>query len=323
MYGNVVLEVSKHDFDTVFDGQKKKAKAKLDTELTAEDLQQVITGYKALVQKKDRQSIPQDAMEQLQGARDAVFRSWFNDRAKYYRKMNQISESLGTAVNVQAMVFGTWAKLRLRAWASHATRPLARRPSMASSWKCAGRRRGGRHPHAASDFRTQEVERSGLQPAARNHVDAGEALSRHPGFRIHHPGWQTLHAADSQRQADRAGGSADRRRDGGRRAHRQEGSGVAGGSAAARPATASGAGSEVQEDADPAGQGTAGFPGRVGGHDRIHCQRGGGEIQELAGYPGAQRDCAGRHSRHGSGQGHFDVARRHDQPRGGGLPRYG
>jgi pyruvate, orthophosphate dikinase len=106
MYGNVVLEVSKHDFDAVFDGQKKKAKVKLDTGLTAEDLQQVIKGYQALVQKKTGKPFPQDAMEQLQGARDAVFRSWFNDRAKYYRKMNQIPDSLGTAVNVQAMVFG-------------------------------------------------------------------------------------------------------------------------------------------------------------------------------------------------------------------------
>jgi pyruvate,orthophosphate dikinase len=106
MYGNVVLEVGKHDFDAVFDGQKKKAKAKLDTELTAADLEQVIAGYKALVEKKTGKAFPQDAMEQLQGARDAVFRSWFNDRAKYYRKMNQISDSLGTAVNVQAMVFG-------------------------------------------------------------------------------------------------------------------------------------------------------------------------------------------------------------------------
>jgi pyruvate,orthophosphate dikinase len=106
MYGNVVLEVSKHDFDEVFDGQKKKAKAKLDTELTAEDLKQVIAGYKKLVEKKTGKPFPQDAMAQLKGARDAVFGSWFNDRAKYYRKMNQISESLGTAVNVQAMVFG-------------------------------------------------------------------------------------------------------------------------------------------------------------------------------------------------------------------------
>ena len=73
MYGNVVLEVPKHDFDQVFDGQKKKAKAKLDTELTAEDLKQVIVGYKALVQKKTGKPFPQDAMTQLKGARDAVF----------------------------------------------------------------------------------------------------------------------------------------------------------------------------------------------------------------------------------------------------------
>ncbi|HUB79045.1 MAG TPA: pyruvate, phosphate dikinase [Bryobacteraceae bacterium] len=106
MYGNVVLEISKHDFDAVFDGQKKKAKAKLDTELTAEDLQQVIEGYKKLVQKKTGKPFPQDAMEQLQGARDAVFGSWFNERAKHYRRMNQIPDDLGTAVNVQAMVFG-------------------------------------------------------------------------------------------------------------------------------------------------------------------------------------------------------------------------
>jgi len=106
MYGNVVLEVSKHDFDEVFDGQKKKVKAKLDTELTAEDLKQVIVGYKKLVEKKTGKPFPQDAMVQLKGARDAVFGSWFSNRAKHYRRMNQISEDLGTAVNVQAMVFG-------------------------------------------------------------------------------------------------------------------------------------------------------------------------------------------------------------------------
>jgi pyruvate,orthophosphate dikinase len=106
MYGAVVLEVSKHDFDEVFEGQKKKAKAKLDTELTAADLQQVIAGYKKLVEKKTGKPFPQDALQQLAGARDAVFRSWFNDRAFHYRRMNQIPDDLGTAVNVQAMVFG-------------------------------------------------------------------------------------------------------------------------------------------------------------------------------------------------------------------------
>jgi pyruvate,orthophosphate dikinase len=106
MYGNVVLDIEKHDFDAIFEGQKKKAKAKLDTELTASDLQEVIAGYKKLVEKKTGKPFPQDAMLQLAGARDAVFRSWFNDRAKYYRKMNAIPDDLGTAVNVQAMVFG-------------------------------------------------------------------------------------------------------------------------------------------------------------------------------------------------------------------------
>src|ERR1035438_6292049 len=63
MYGNVVLEVGKHDFDEVFDGQKKKAKAKLDTDLTAKDLQEVIVGYQKLVRKKTGKPFPQDAME--------------------------------------------------------------------------------------------------------------------------------------------------------------------------------------------------------------------------------------------------------------------
>ncbi|MBV8733026.1 MAG: pyruvate, phosphate dikinase, partial [Acidobacteriia bacterium] len=106
MYGNVVLEIGKDEFEAIFDGQKKKAKAKLDTELTGEDLQQVIAGYKKLVEKKSGAPFPQDALKQLAGARDAVFRSWNNPRAIHYRRMNQIPDDIGTAVNVQAMVFG-------------------------------------------------------------------------------------------------------------------------------------------------------------------------------------------------------------------------
>ncbi|MGA2132531.1 MAG: pyruvate, phosphate dikinase [Bryobacteraceae bacterium] len=106
MFGNVVLEVEKHDFDAIFDGRKKKVKAKFDTDLTAEDLQAVIVDYKKLVQKKTGKPFPQEAIQQLAMARDAVFRSWFNARAQHYRKMNNIPDDLGTAVNVQAMVFG-------------------------------------------------------------------------------------------------------------------------------------------------------------------------------------------------------------------------
>jgi pyruvate,orthophosphate dikinase len=106
MFGNVVLEISKSEFDHVFDARKKKAKAKLDTDLTAEDLQAVIADYKKVVEKNTKQPFPQDARVQLKMAVEAVFGSWHNPRAIHYRKMNKISDSLGTAVNVQAMVFG-------------------------------------------------------------------------------------------------------------------------------------------------------------------------------------------------------------------------
>ena len=106
MFGNVVLEIPKSEFEHVFDGQKHKRGLKLDTELTAEDLQTVIAGYKKLVKKETGKDFPQDPREQLRMAIEAVFRSWYNPRAATYRRMNRISDDLGTAVNVQAMVFG-------------------------------------------------------------------------------------------------------------------------------------------------------------------------------------------------------------------------
>jgi pyruvate,orthophosphate dikinase len=106
MFGNVVLEVPKCDFDWSFDAQKKKAKANLDTDLTAADLKAIIADYKKLIEKKSGKAFPQDAHEQLALTRDAVFRSWNCPRATHYRRINKIPDDLGTAVNVQAMVFG-------------------------------------------------------------------------------------------------------------------------------------------------------------------------------------------------------------------------
>ena len=106
MFGNVVLDIEKSHFEEVFDGKKKQKKAKLDTDLDAKALQEVIAEYKKVVKKHAKIDFPQDAHEQLVMARDAVFRSWQNDRAKHYRRMNNIDDMLGTAVNVQAMVFG-------------------------------------------------------------------------------------------------------------------------------------------------------------------------------------------------------------------------
>ena len=106
MFGNVVLDIEKSAFDEVFDAKKKQKKTKLDTDLDAKALQEVIVEYKKVVKKHAKRDFPQDPREQLVMARDAVFRSWQNDRAKHYRRINNIDDMLGTAVNVQAMVFG-------------------------------------------------------------------------------------------------------------------------------------------------------------------------------------------------------------------------
>ena len=106
MFGNVVLDIEKSAFDEVFDAKKKQKKTKLDTDLDAKALNEVIAEYKKLVKKHAKRDFPQDPHKQLVMARDAVFRSWQNDRAKHYRRINNIDDMLGTAVNVQAMVYG-------------------------------------------------------------------------------------------------------------------------------------------------------------------------------------------------------------------------
>ncbi len=106
MFGNVVMEIEKHYFEEVFDGKKKQKKVKFDTDLDAKALLEVIKEYKQVVKKHSKRDFPQDPREQLTMARDAVFRSWQNDRAKHYRRINNIDDFLGTAVNVQAMVYG-------------------------------------------------------------------------------------------------------------------------------------------------------------------------------------------------------------------------
>ena len=106
MFGDVVLEIGKSNFDAVFEGQKKKAGVEYDVELTTDDLKEVITGYKEVVKRELGREFPQEPKDQLLEAIKAVFRSWNNERAILYRKMYGIPDSLGTAVNVQSMVFG-------------------------------------------------------------------------------------------------------------------------------------------------------------------------------------------------------------------------
>ncbi len=106
MFGQVALDMDMEHFDHIFDAMKKKRKIKVDSDINAADLKLIIEDYKALVKKHTKKEFPQDAREQLSMSRDAVFRSWNNDKAVYYRKMEKIPDEIGTAATVQAMVFG-------------------------------------------------------------------------------------------------------------------------------------------------------------------------------------------------------------------------
>jgi pyruvate,orthophosphate dikinase len=106
MYSDVVMGVSKKQFEHLIDARKEKKGIKYDVDFSAEDFESMVGEFKAYVKKASGKDFPQDPIEQLKGARNAVFDSWMNDRAIYYRKSNGIPDDLGTAVNVQAMVFG-------------------------------------------------------------------------------------------------------------------------------------------------------------------------------------------------------------------------
>jgi pyruvate,orthophosphate dikinase len=108
MYGNVVKGVHRDDFEHALESVKKKKKVIQDTELGAEDLKRVVSLYKQVYRKHTKKVFPADPKEQMWGAIEAVFNSWNTDRAIKYRAINNIKGLLGTAVNVQAMVFGNF-----------------------------------------------------------------------------------------------------------------------------------------------------------------------------------------------------------------------
>jgi pyruvate,orthophosphate dikinase len=112
MYGDVVLDLkpkNKDDrdpFEIIIEEKKEARGVKLDTSLTADDLRELVSEFKAAIKEHTGHAFPDDPMEQMWGAIGAVFGSWMNERAIIYRKLNDIPESWGTAVNVQSMVFG-------------------------------------------------------------------------------------------------------------------------------------------------------------------------------------------------------------------------
>jgi len=106
MFGSVVLEIPKDVFEHEFEAVKRARGATLDTDLDEQALRDVVERYKTLVRARTKRDFPQEPREQLTMARDAVFRSWMNPRAQEYRRIYDIPDHIGTAVNVQMMVFG-------------------------------------------------------------------------------------------------------------------------------------------------------------------------------------------------------------------------
>ena len=106
MFGNVVLGIEHENFEEIFDDIKKENKVTLDTEVDIDGLKKLVIKYKEMVKKVTGNDFPEEPKEQLDMAIDAVFKSWNNKRAITYRKINKIPDDLGTAVNVQEMVFG-------------------------------------------------------------------------------------------------------------------------------------------------------------------------------------------------------------------------
>ncbi|WP_346354416.1 pyruvate, phosphate dikinase [Azotosporobacter soli] len=106
MFSDVVLEIPKHDFEHILSKEKERQGVTYDQELSADALRSLIDQFKSLVKERLGRPFPEDPMEQLFMAVEAVFRSWNNDRAIIYRNLNKIDHNLGTAVNIQSMVFG-------------------------------------------------------------------------------------------------------------------------------------------------------------------------------------------------------------------------
>ncbi len=106
MFSDVVMDVPKKEYEDIFTELKTRLGAKQDTDVGAGDLKWLCEQFKAHTKQRTGKDFPQDVMQQLEMAIEAVFRSWNNDRAIVYRKKEKISDSLGTAVNVQSMVFG-------------------------------------------------------------------------------------------------------------------------------------------------------------------------------------------------------------------------
>ena len=211
MFGNVVLEIPESGIRRNLRCEEETEESQIRHGPRCQSAEEVIVDYKKAVKKYAHRDFPQDPHEQLLMARDAVFRSWQNDRAKTYRRINNIDDMLGTAVNVQVMVYGNLND------DSGTGVGFTRNPATGAKEFYGEFLMNAQGEDVVSGVRTPVpiLELDKIMPdvydqLARYHNAAGKTLQGHAGFRVHHPGWQALHAADAQWQAHRVGRSASR-----------------------------------------------------------------------------------------------------------------
>jgi len=195
MYSDVVMDVPMAEFNALIDASKKKKGVWHDTDLTAGDLKDLAGEFKEKVKELSGKEFPDDPHEQLWGAIRAVFDSWNIPRAIAYRKLNDIPDDWGTAVNVQAMVFGNMGEGSATGVAF--TRdPATGEKVFYGEWL----------PNAQGE----DVVSGVRTPQPINLAEARAALHRHAGSRVHHSGRQALDAPDADREAHRRGGHPHR-----------------------------------------------------------------------------------------------------------------
>ena len=240
MYGDVVLDVPSAEFEQLLRSKRMSQGVTVDSELDGNALRTLAEEYKTLVRTRTGADFPQDPQAQLWGAIEAVWRSWMLKKAVDYRRVNRIPETVGTAVNIQAMVFGNIGD------DSGSGVAFTRDPSTGEKRFYGEFLVNAQGEDVVAGIRTPIAieEMAHRLPAAypvapRRAGPHREALPRHAGPGVHRGARHALHAPDAHGQAHRRGRGADRRRHGAREADRPHDRGAPRAAAAARPAPAS------------------------------------------------------------------------------------
>ena len=263
LFGEIVMGVAHEKFERVMDRFKAQTSGGSDTDLKPDHLRDIIAAEKQII-VAEQHAIPEDPYEQLRVAIAAVFNSWMGRRAIDYRRVNRIPDSLGTAVNVQAMVFGNMGE-DSGTGVAFTRNPSTGEKELYGEYLLNAQGEdvvaGTRTPHPISELK-KELPKV-YDEFASIAGSAGKTLSRHAGLRIHHRARQALDAANAHRQTQRRGGGAHCGRDGWRETNRSRHGGAARYTRTTRSTAASNRRSENQSDC--AGDGLPASPGAAQG----------------------------------------------------------